>query len=199
MLELNERIKLLRKEKGLTQKQFADRILVTQPYLSRIESGKEFPNEKLLKLIALEFNVPTDWLENGTGAPIIQKDTFDYYDRGYEKELQEGLNEEIEELKKFLTEYNNGVVSTNVHSILLEMRLFLDSWNNETRALQTIVFEKIAGSIMEIFNQLQSLNPRIEKTEFKSMAWNCVSTLTNSLNDISYIFFNPNDFPPYKD
>lgn len=62
---LGERVKFIRKSNKLTQRQFADRILVTQSYLSRIENGKEMPNDKLTKLIALEFNFSIDWLKTG--------------------------------------------------------------------------------------------------------------------------------------
>ena len=63
------RIKSLRENNNLSQKQFAERIMVSQSYLSRIERGIEVPNNKLIKLIALEFNVNTDWISKGKGNP----------------------------------------------------------------------------------------------------------------------------------
>ena len=62
MESIGSRIKLLREQNNLNQKQFAERIMVSQSYLSRMERGSETPNNKLIKLIALEFNVPTDWI-----------------------------------------------------------------------------------------------------------------------------------------
>lgn len=43
----------LRKEKGLTQREFAERVGIKQSQLARIESGKQFPKlETLAKLAA---------------------------------------------------------------------------------------------------------------------------------------------------
>ena len=184
METINERIKLLRKDNNLTQKQFADRILVTQSYLSRIESGKEIPNDKLIKLIALEFNVPTGWIEKGIGSQVIDKSSYDYFDRGYSKELQEGLEDEIQELINYLHKQNDGIVSTNIQAIILEMRNFLDTFGTTEKSLHTIVFEKITGVIMELFMQLNGLSPNMERESFNSIAWICTSTLTDALNDI---------------
>ena len=80
MNDLGFRIKSLRKQLNLTQKAFASKILVSPSYLSRVENGVEIPNQKLLKLIALEFNVSTEWLEKGDGNADINS-TFDYYQR----------------------------------------------------------------------------------------------------------------------
>ena len=191
METINERIKLLRKDNNLTQKQFADRILVTQSYLSRIESGKEIPNDKLIKLIALEFNVPTGWIEKGIGSQVIDKSSYDYFDRGYSKELQEGLEDEIQELINYLHKQNDGIVSTNIQAIILEMRNFLDTFGTTEKSLHTIVFEKITGVIMELFMQLNGLSPNMERESFNSIAWICTSTLTDALNDIQELYFNP--------
>lgn len=193
METINERIKLLRKDNNLTQKQFADRILVTQSYLSRIESGKETPNDKLIKLIALEFNVPTGWLEKGIGSTSIDKNSWDYFDRGYSRELQEGLQEEIAELIEFLRNQNDGTVSTNIQGIILEMKNFLDASSFESKALRIIVFEKITSIIMELFIQLRELTPQTSMETFNSLAWLCTSTLTDSLNDIKEVYFNINN------
>ena len=71
------RIKTLRKEEQLTQKDFAKRLLISQSYLSGLENGNEVPTSKLLKLICLEFGINEEWLNNGTG---------DMYDEVYEND-----------------------------------------------------------------------------------------------------------------
>jgi transcriptional regulator with XRE-family HTH domain len=63
---ISDRIKHLRKSENLTQKDFAKRLLISQSYLSGLESGNETPTSKLLKLICLEFGVKESWLLNGT-------------------------------------------------------------------------------------------------------------------------------------
>lgn len=194
MNTINERIKLVRKDNNLTQKQFADRILVTQSYLSRLESGKEMPNEKLIKLIALEFNVPTGWLESGAGSRTIGRCSDDYYYRDNSDAQQRLMKEQLEELAMYLKKQNNEVISSYTSTIILEMKSFLESISNEPKGLQTATFEKIAVVIMELFIQLKKLSTYTKPESFNSIAWLCTSTLTESLAELREIYFNPDLF-----
>ncbi|MDE6657922.1 MAG: helix-turn-helix domain-containing protein [Oscillospiraceae bacterium] len=194
MNAINERIKLIRKDNNLTQKQFAKRILVTQSYLSRLESGKEIPNEKLIKLIALEFNVPTGWLENGVGSKTIVKGVNDYFDRGYNNTQQKEMQEQLEDFAMYLKKQNNEVISSYTSVIILEMKSFLESISNEPKGLQTATFEIIAAAVMELFIQLQKLSTDTKPESFNSIAWLCTSTLTESLAELREIYFNPDLF-----
>lgn len=62
-----ERLRILLKELGLSQRQFAMKINLDAGYLSRIIQGKVNPPDRILLLIENVFNVNKDWLENGTG------------------------------------------------------------------------------------------------------------------------------------
>lgn len=75
MKDIGVRIKLLRKSENLTQKQFAQKLLITQSYLSGLENNNEVPSEKLIKLICLEFGIAEEWLRFEQG---------DMYDDVYE-------------------------------------------------------------------------------------------------------------------
>ena len=66
-MTLGQRIKEIRKDNNLTQKEFADRISVSRPFISRMESDKEKPSVSLMKLIASSFGVELDWIMNGAG------------------------------------------------------------------------------------------------------------------------------------
>ncbi len=55
---LGERIRELRKSRGLTQEQFAELIEVEQKHVSRIELGKSFPTIERLDKIAQALQVP---------------------------------------------------------------------------------------------------------------------------------------------
>jgi transcriptional regulator with XRE-family HTH domain len=55
---LGERIRDLRKTKGLTQEQFAELIGVEQKHVSRLELGKSFPPFDRLEKIAQVLGVP---------------------------------------------------------------------------------------------------------------------------------------------
>lgn len=62
MLELNERIRALRKQKGLTQEQLAKRLWVTKSIISAYESGVRYPSLEMLIKLARIFFVSTDYL-----------------------------------------------------------------------------------------------------------------------------------------
>ena len=66
-MTLGERIKEIRKDNKLTQKEFADKISVSRPFISRIEADKEKPSETLMKLISATFGIELDWIMQGTG------------------------------------------------------------------------------------------------------------------------------------
>lgn len=70
MTTTGNRIKSLRNRIGLTQKDFAEKINVTQSYLSKVEKDKTEPTEKVLKLISFTFNCSLNWLEGVEGAEI---------------------------------------------------------------------------------------------------------------------------------
>ena len=187
---INERIKLLRTDNNLTQKQFSERILVTQSYLSRIESGKEIPNEKLTKLIALEFNVSTEWLEKGIGTKTIDENSSDYFDRAYSNEHEEALKTTFNEFMEFLQRNNNTAINSNIHAIILEMKAFLIENCSMTNSHTIITFEEITAIILELFLQLKKIHPKMKKTDFNSLAWICTTTFTDSLSKIEELYFN---------
>lgn len=57
-----ERLKALRKEKNLTQKEIAIKFNITQPAYQQWESGKIKPSADTLDKFAKFFNVSTDYL-----------------------------------------------------------------------------------------------------------------------------------------
>ena len=56
------RIRELRKRLHLSNAEFGERIHVTAPYISMIETGRREPSVALLRSIAYEFKVPFEWL-----------------------------------------------------------------------------------------------------------------------------------------
>lgn len=61
-METKEAILELRKSRGLSQSEFAQRLLVTRQAVSRWENGDTIPSTDTLKLIAETFDVPVDHL-----------------------------------------------------------------------------------------------------------------------------------------
>lgn len=64
---MNERIKELRKELGLTLEKFGERLGVGKNAISRIETRKSNVTDQMFKSICREFNVNPDWLRSGVG------------------------------------------------------------------------------------------------------------------------------------
>lgn len=63
-----ERIKLIRKSLGFTQKEFAKLLGFGESYMSRIETNvDQFSRDKLL-LLSQAYNVSIDWLFSGEGS-----------------------------------------------------------------------------------------------------------------------------------
>lgn len=64
---MNERIKELRLELGLTQEEFGRRLGVTRGAITNIELNKVDPKPLFVSLICREFNVNEQWLRTGEG------------------------------------------------------------------------------------------------------------------------------------
>lgn len=65
---MKDRIKLLRKNLGLTQQNFAIKLGLKRQTIAAYESGKIEPSESTLLLMCKEFNVNEKWLRTGIGA-----------------------------------------------------------------------------------------------------------------------------------
>lgn len=66
-MNTNERIKLLRKELGLTQNEFGEKIGLKKSAVSQIENGSTSSNPRIVQLICSAFNVSEKWLIEGKG------------------------------------------------------------------------------------------------------------------------------------
>jgi transcriptional regulator with XRE-family HTH domain len=99
LVEINKRIKEIRKALGMTQVQFSDRLGIRQSSLSAIESGETGKvDERNIRIICTEFNVNEEWIRNGAGEMFNSSDN-----------LMELLGSRIKTLtetdKKIITEY----------------------------------------------------------------------------------------------
>ena len=76
MTTINARIKSVRKEAGMNQKEFSESIGVTQSGVSYMEQDGRNVSDITIKSICNYFNVNEDWLRNGTEPMYIQAPTF---------------------------------------------------------------------------------------------------------------------------
>ncbi len=62
MIEFGKRLKYLRKQKGLSQIQLAERLSVTRALISSYESSLRYPSLDMLIKLSYSFHVSTDYL-----------------------------------------------------------------------------------------------------------------------------------------
>lgn len=70
---MNERIKKLRQQLGLSQDEFGRRLGVTRGAVTNIELNKVEPKPLFVDLICREFNVNEEWLRTGEGEMFKPK------------------------------------------------------------------------------------------------------------------------------
>ena len=68
---MNERIKQIRRELGLTQQEFADRIGLKQNSIALIESGKRNISDQAVLSICREYGINEEWLRTGKGEKMV--------------------------------------------------------------------------------------------------------------------------------
>lgn len=95
---MNNRIRQIRKEYGLTQVEFGEKIGVKGNTITNYETGLRNPTDAVLLSICREFNVNEDWLRNGTGEMFIKESK----DIAITKMLGEVLKEEPKSFKRRL-------------------------------------------------------------------------------------------------
>ena len=72
---IQERIALLIEESGMTKTAFAQKLNITQPYVSKLlKTGS--PSDRLIEDICEKFEISEEWLRNGTEPMHIQPETF---------------------------------------------------------------------------------------------------------------------------
>jgi transcriptional regulator with XRE-family HTH domain len=67
MKTVYERIKEIRATLELSQREFSKRIYITQSFYGDIELGKKNINDRIIQLIATQFNVNKEWIKTGEG------------------------------------------------------------------------------------------------------------------------------------
>lgn len=102
---MNERIKKIRLMNKLNQEEFGNRIGIKRSSVSLLESGKNSPADRTVKLICQEFGINENWLRTGNGVP----DTMDSLEERFAKniaKLQRTDNETIMNWVNVIAETN---------------------------------------------------------------------------------------------
>ena len=104
---LGERIRELRKNRGLTQEQLAEFVEVEQKHVSRLELGKSYPTIERLEKIAVALNVTLqDFFDFIHLADLeTQAESIDEMLKGLDKENQKLAYKIIQSVIKTFKEY----------------------------------------------------------------------------------------------
>lgn len=154
MNDIGFRIKSLRKARKITQKEFAERICVTQSYLSRVETGKEQPTDMLVKFIALEFNCSLQWLKNNDSEMDITESSFDYWDRQSAVPLKEGVLCVIKELSKMMRSNEETAISISV-SCIIQAIITINSFDNKKKS--ALIIDELGSFAAEFLEYVERL------------------------------------------
>jgi len=87
---LGERLKWIRKDKGLTQQSLAKPLSTSSGYISEVEQGKKSPGSDFLLSLMRVYRISIDWLLNGEGEPYLTD-----IDPGTALESTIGFNDKI--------------------------------------------------------------------------------------------------------
>ncbi|WP_180325003.1 helix-turn-helix domain-containing protein [Bacteroides acidifaciens] len=71
-IQVNERIKIIRKKLDLTQQEFADKLGIARNNIAGYETCKRSPSDAVVSLICAKCNVNEAWLRTGEGEMFEQ-------------------------------------------------------------------------------------------------------------------------------
>jgi transcriptional regulator with XRE-family HTH domain len=93
---INQRILEVRKELGLNQKEFAERIKVSRGYTGVLEATDREINDRIIELVCVNCGVNEKWLREGAGKMFKDKHNprLDRVMRNFEK-LDDYLQEYV--------------------------------------------------------------------------------------------------------
>lgn len=66
-MNIGNRLRMVRKELGLTMEAMGEQISTSQGHISAMEKGTKAISGRTIDLVCMRFNVRKDWLVNGTG------------------------------------------------------------------------------------------------------------------------------------
>lgn len=89
-LNFAQKIRHLRKEKGLTLRELGEKINLNYSHLSRLESGKKTPNVQVIELLASFYKVSPNYFFDESLDTELTKD---------EEEFLEDIDLSLEEIK----------------------------------------------------------------------------------------------------
>lgn len=72
---MNNRLKEVRKQLKLNQKELGEKVKLSQTHISSLENGTREMTDRIIADYCREFNVNEDWLRTGQGEMFIESDS----------------------------------------------------------------------------------------------------------------------------
>jgi len=128
----SQRVKQVRKELKMTQKEFSESLGYNQAYCSEIERGIKTPTSKMVERLFAQFKVSSDWIINGIGDIFITNNSGN--NSGLDKANNSGFSSEnksisisIKEIEAILSikSKSNKAVYDSLYNIAINTQ-FLD-------------------------------------------------------------------------
>lgn len=112
---MNGRLKLLREEKGLTQKELADILKLSASSIAMYESGKRDPDTSTIKSLAVLFNCNTDFLLGLSNYRDVSKLRMVRVESGLS---QDEVAKNLGISRDTLSKYETGELEPNVDTLV---------------------------------------------------------------------------------
>lgn len=166
---MNSRILTIRKELGLSQEKFGEKLGVTGAGISKIESGNRGITDQMIKAICREFYVNEEWLTEGKGdmfrteddlykVLVDNLDTLDDMDRKMLMEYLQLTPSHRQIFKDFIIKVasdNNSEVAATIDTSIDEE---LESYRLELEAEKKGITSSVSGDIEGVRRRARKVN-----------------------------------------
>ena len=130
-MDFNEKLQELRKQKGMTQEELAEKLYVSRTAVSKWESGRGYPSIESLKAIARFFSVTVDQILSSDEALSIAE-------------------ENQKQIEKHFKDLIFGILDICM-SLLLFLPLFAYRSNGEISEVSLLMLDGIDGYLKAIY------------------------------------------------
>lgn len=102
--EIRLRIKQVRKELKLTQREFGESADIDRRYVAKVECGSQNPSFKFLRSISIKHKISLDWLLYGVGTTFVATGDVNYGEElaTFKKLLDNASAEDVDVIMKMV-------------------------------------------------------------------------------------------------
>lgn len=192
MYSVNDRIKKIRLDHGYTQKQFAEKLKISQAHLSKIERGYDNVSDSVIKLISITEHVPYDWIKTGKGNMYQQynkkSSVYTAIDdlKGYIEGLHSYISpDDASHIKNCIIDFG-GLLS---HAYSLPPSLSTKYLSTLSNIIESLDFLASLGIDLDYSDKKEDYKNLIEKI---SLAYDRIKFLQEEISEYTNISINRN-------